>query len=588
MKYRTILVSWVFLCSSVLSHAQISRSVLTPINYTDIKISGELKFRAYKNYNRLEEETYTPEKIFGLKNYEEQVEWPGDIEGRILLGLILEAQATHREPKYLEEMIRLIPKRVNKQGYFGPVQRSIITEQQLSGNGWFLRALCEYYNWKKDPEIKVYIQNIIRNLALPTKGYHLNYPINPAERKKNVGAAVGTTQATIGHWKLSSDIGCDFIFLDGVVQAYEIVPSLELKSLIEEMINRFLQIDLKGINAQTHATLTGVRALLRYYSITKAPYLLKEATLRYNLYRSNAMTANFENFNWFGRPEWTEPCAIVDSYMAAVQLWTYTKNSIYLEDAQHIYYNAIAVTQRINGGFGLSNCTIPNKNSIKIIENEAWWCCTMRGAEGIANAIRYNYFLGPKELIVPFYNTSEAVIHLNKDSLILKQVSDYPWEGKVSFEVMNSSIHSSFKMKLAAPSWTTHHKLNFNGANIPFKIDRGFLVFKIKLTKGDSIQLAFDQEIKPSHMVNVEYSKPSFYTLSYGPLLLGYDTNKKEEILFAGMPQLIRLSETKWIIKNTSTPLSPIYHLLDPKVSKESGYSKQILFNIKGDNLNLN
>lgn len=581
MKYRILLAFGLLLLSPVLSNAQKFQSLLKPINYTDIKIGGELEFRANKNYDRLETETYSPEKVFPLRSDNEQVEWPGDVEGRIMLGLIMEAQAMHREPKYLEDMIHLIPKRVNKQGYFGPVQKDIITEQQLSGNGWFLRALCEYYNWKKDPKVKGYIKNVIQNLALPTKGYHLNYPINPAERKKNIGAAVGTTQATVGHWRLSSDIGCDFIFLDGVVQAYEIVPSSELKSLIEEMITRFLQIDLKGIGAQTHATLTGVRALLRYYSITKGPYLLKEAKLRYDLYRSNAMTANFENFNWFGRPEWTEPCAIVDSYMLALQLWEFTKDPVYLEDAHHIYYNALANTQRANGGFGLSNCAVPGKNSLNVIENEAWWCCTMRGGEGIANAVRYNYFLGANELIIPFFNTSEAVIHLNKKSFLLKQVSAYPFEGKVSFEVISTSSRSAFTMKLLAPSWTVHHKLTFNGTEIPFNIDRGFLVFKIRLTKGDILRLSFDQEIRASNIVNVEYSKPDYYTLSYGPLLLGYNTKKKEDVSFTKIPSLVRLSKTEWKIDGTNIHLSPIYHLMDPNLNKESGYSEQVVFNIK-------
>ena len=73
----------------------------------------------------------------------------------------MEAQATHREPVYLDEMIKMLPNKLNVKGYLGPLQGDTLDEQQLSGHGWFLRALCEYYLWKKDDNVKKYIQDII-------------------------------------------------------------------------------------------------------------------------------------------------------------------------------------------------------------------------------------------------------------------------------------------------------------------------------------------------------------------------------------------------------------------------------------------
>jgi uncharacterized protein len=362
------------------------RDPLTPVPFSAITVRGEMETRALRNYDRLESDIYRPEMVFPLKHNAVSQGWPGDYEGRVILGLTLQAQATHRTPRYLSEIISLIPQKVNEKGYLGPVMKDSILEQQLSGHGWFLRGLCEYYLWKKDPKVKGYIQNIITNLALPTRGAHLIYPIDPASRNKATGGAIGTTESAIGKWKLSSDIGCDFIFMDGVIQAYSLFPSAALKSLVEEMIARFLQMDLEAISAQTHASLTALRGLIRYYNSTKQPYLLQEVQKRYQLYRTAAMTADYENFNWFGRPQWTEPCAIIDSYMLAVQLWNLTGNALYLEDAHHIYYNAIANTQRSNGGFGLSNCPGPKENVLKVADkasgNEAYWCCTMRGGEG--------------------------------------------------------------------------------------------------------------------------------------------------------------------------------------------------------------
>ena len=81
------------------------------------------------------------------------------------------------------------------------------------------------------------------------------------------------------------------------------------------MIHRFLMIDPIKIKAQTHATLTACRGLMRYAEITGDTYYIDEAEKRWLLYKSDGMTENHENYNWFDRFDtWTEPCAIIDSY----------------------------------------------------------------------------------------------------------------------------------------------------------------------------------------------------------------------------------------------------------------------------------
>lgn len=101
------------------------------------------------------------------------------------------------------------------------------------------------------------------------------------------------------------------------------------------------------------------------------------------------MTANYANYNWFGRPYWTEPCAIVDSYMASMALFRLTQQSEYAVLANRIYYNALLASQRPNGGFGCDLCSGTEQSGRFVQANtdvyEAWWCCSMRGAEGLCS-----------------------------------------------------------------------------------------------------------------------------------------------------------------------------------------------------------
>jgi hypothetical protein len=234
--------------------------------FQHVEVQGELAIRLARNFDRLEEEKYRPDNVF--LTLKQSNNWPGDTEGRTILGLTLDAQAANRAPKYLKEILRRLPSKLNEKGYFGDVLASgTVDEQQLSGNGWVLRGLCEYYLWTQDPLALDWINRMVDNLALSTRGLHLQYPIDPKQRVDGGGAS-GTLSRQLGPWLVSTDIGCDFIFLDGVVQAYDITHRQELRPLIEEMIGRFLQLDLCAVKAQTHTSLTAMRALLRYYEST--------------------------------------------------------------------------------------------------------------------------------------------------------------------------------------------------------------------------------------------------------------------------------------------------------------------------------
>ena len=92
---------------------------IAPIPLSQLEMRGELYTRIAKNYARLEETRYQPKFVF-LTN-EQSGSWPGDTEGRTILGLTMNAQITGREPLYLDEIIAEIPEHLNERGYFGKI-----------------------------------------------------------------------------------------------------------------------------------------------------------------------------------------------------------------------------------------------------------------------------------------------------------------------------------------------------------------------------------------------------------------------------------------------------------------------------------
>lgn len=549
-----------------------------PMPYSQLEISGELRTRILKNFDRLEETKYQPANVFLTDK--QSGNWPGDTEGRTILGLVLDARSSHREPKYLKEIIDLIPEKLNSKGYMGIIYPAgTMDEQQLSGNGWMLRGLCEYYAWKKDEKVLKIVKSIIQNLFIPGKGYYKIYPIDPKDRNLKIGEAMGTIDRKFGNWMLSTDIGCLFIGMDGAIQAYQYIPDKELKAVIDEMIGRFLQIDLVAIKAQTHASLTALRGLLRYADLTGNKELVKEVAKRWELYKSFGMTENYANYNWFTRYEAsTEPCAIVDAYMVAAQLWISTRDPQYLPYLDLIYYNAICHGQRENGGFGCDKFSSPDINSIIVSIPEAHWCCTMRGGEGLSKVAEYSYFTNQNSLYVVHFVDGKAKASFGKDTyLSIVQKTQYPFSGEVNLTITEAKNAKTIAIRLnALPQWAENEKIFINGEEQPCKIQNGFILLTHDWKPKDEIKYVFDNKIrieKPQNKVN--YSDQLNKVLC-GPLLLGY--TGKETVQIGNASQIKQMSPNRFRVENTNVELSPLYHLMSKEVVKGETYKKQIIF----------
>jgi len=498
----------------------------TTIPWQQLGVDGEARRRALLNFDRLETEPYRPDTVFRPAEYD----WPGDWEGRTILALVLLAQSTRREPKHLNEIMERLPAYLNEQGFFGPCHAAgTVDEQQLSGNSWFLRAMVEHYKWKKDAFSLSVIERIIDHLLLPACGHYANYPVLP-EQRVFAGEAMGSLQQEqIGAWRLSTDIGCAFIMLDGATHAYQIVQRPELGELIEEMIAKFKTIDLAGLSFQTHATLSALRGVLRHYETTGEESLLDKAEEVFALYTQAGMTATYANYNWFGRPDWTESCAVVDSFIVAVSLWEHTGKPAYLDTAHHIYYNGLGYGQRPNGGFGCDVCSGAHGEMMIAPKSpelfEASWCCTMRGGEGLSRSIAYSYFTADRLLTIPFYTDSTCRVQLAGGLLALRQRTGYPYAGDVELEVTASTINVPITIRLYVPGWVDAPSVQVlvDGLQIEAAIDNGFAVIRLQEppVQGMKLAMSFPIQLRVEPAEAIEGRK--LYSYRHGALLLGVD-----------------------------------------------------------------
>lgn len=342
----------------------------------------ELNTRITLNFNRLAKSSYYQiNEIFAPDAYD----WPADKEGRALLAFVSHYKISGQKIPCMNEMIEKLQSKLNEKGYLGTTRTDVIVEQQLSGHSWLLRGLCEYYEQFSNEFALNVIKNITENLFMRTKGYYATYPIDRSQ--KDEGGVSGSEIGYCNNWLLSSDIGCAFMSVDGLSHVYKITKDQAVKELLDEMIDVYLSIDKIKLRVQTHCTLTAARGMMRMYSITSEEKYKNGAKEIYNLYvNGGGMTYTYQNLNWWKRHDtWTEPCAIVDSLMLALELYKVTDDEDYRKTAAKIYHNGFATLQRDNGGAGTDTLVTNDSpcDYIKARMYEAFFCCTMRLSEGL-------------------------------------------------------------------------------------------------------------------------------------------------------------------------------------------------------------
>ncbi len=559
------------------------------VSLLDVHIDGELKMRAAQNFSRLHKDEYQLNKLFRDVEYE----WPADFEGRALLALTLLGQALNSPSKNADFIIQKLPQHLNELGYMGPVSpEGICDEQTLSGHGWLLRGLFEYYLWNGNNLAKDMAETIVNKLFLPLSGHYKKYPLD-ANLRSGGGEAVGSRQNIIDNWRLSTDVGCAFIPLDGLSQAYTIMPTNALRMLLIEIISRFVSADKKVLGMQTHATLTALRGILRFYEATKQTEYLDIVKDTFEIYIQEALTENSENYNWFGRPDWTEPCAVVDSFMLSVGLWNHTRETAYLALAQDIYYNGLGYEQRPNGGFGCNTCSGAHNTRVSPMKDlfEAWWCCSMRGGEGLSRAAEYIWcFRNFKdkgepspvaEISLLFYFSNTVTLELNAGKLVLQLRTQYPFDGQFDIAVLESQVDRTVRLQFFMPDWVGDDEiaLTCNREAVPGSMNSGFYQTSLVLHTGDKLLLSFPVRLNAKPTRN-PHSISGHQVLRHGPLLLGVRLPQLP-ITEIDINRLAYFGHGVYRDKSAGLTFSPINDIVNLETSEAQDDQRQILFPVK-------
>lgn len=181
------------------------------------EVFGELDRRMEANHARLLTREYSVEYMREM----DKSDWPGDYRGRTLLALACQYEMLRRDGDNLSEIIEDTLNVLSDKGYLGAeVRHGATDEQQLAGHSWFLRALIAAERITGDARVRAALERMFERLFLASSAAFEEYPIKRAAAIE-AGGPIGTVQGDVQDgWRLSSDVGCVFIALDGLSDYY--------------------------------------------------------------------------------------------------------------------------------------------------------------------------------------------------------------------------------------------------------------------------------------------------------------------------------------------------------------------------------
>ena len=165
-----------------------------------------------------------------------------------------------------------------------------------------------------------------------------------------------------------------------------------------------------------------------------------------------------------------------------------------------------------------------------------------------------------------------------EQSLTFREKTGYPWEGTVRLEVADAKCDEARALSLFIPSWAMRPVLKLNGQQQQVTSRGGFFRIQRKWQAGDVVELSFEQGVvakPPVNRVNGA-GRGEYHTFHYGPLILGHPGPKA--VTLKPDARFHRKGDRGFAVEETDVILQLIYHLLDPAVSMDRGYQRQILF----------
>ncbi len=226
-------------------------------------------------------------------------------------------------------------------------------------------------------------------------------------------------------------------------------------------------------------------------------------------------TCRGESFTFdFDLPEYTaynETCASIALALFCRRMWLIEADSRYADCAERAIYNTVL------GGISLSGDRFfyenpmsadPRRNAfndsrpeglkehLPILDRVKVFgcsCCPPNLLRIVGSIADYMYSTSGNTIYAHCYMNAEGTVELNGKEIMLKQETNYPYEGIVSIENKTEGNHT---IALRIPGWAGQAVITVNGEKAAYEVVKGYAYLTRDWKAGDQVVLELPMQVK--------------------------------------------------------------------------------------------
>ncbi|HKM92984.1 MAG TPA: glycoside hydrolase family 127 protein [Prolixibacteraceae bacterium] len=391
----------------------------------------------------------------------------------------------------------------------------------------------------------------------------------------------------------------------GLIQLYHITGNekyLELSKFFLDERGDSSKREIWGPYSQDHLPVVeqtevvghAVRAVYQYAGMTDiavmyndADYLnavnaLWENMVNKKMYITGGLGARHDgesfgdNYELPNKTAYSETCAAIGSVDWCHRLFLLTGQSKYFDVIERTLYNGLIAGISLDG----SKFFYPNpleadgeyRFNYGAATRQPWFdcsCCPTNLIRFIPSIPELIYAEGDNEIFINLFVSSNALLEIGKQNVVLEQETNYPYSGSVKI-IVNPEKTSSFKLKVRIPGWahnevapgdlyhySDNNKGDFtlfvNGEAQPIELVEGYAQINRKWKKGDVVSLELPMMVRlvvTNPLVEENRGKVAF---EYGPLVYCAEQVDNGELTDVKIPANIDFSILDFNVQDEET-----------------------------------
>ncbi|MEP7343107.1 MAG: beta-L-arabinofuranosidase domain-containing protein, partial [Acidobacteriota bacterium] len=209
-----------------------------------------------------------------------------------------------------------------------------------------------------------------------------------------------------------------------------------------------------------------------------------------------------------------ETCVTVSWIQLTQQLLRLTGQARYADELEKTFYNHLAAAQRPDGAAWAYFTALDGKKPYKTEQN----CCTSSGPRGWAMLPTLAYMTSDDGIVVNFFTPSIASLKVGGETVVVKQQTAYPIDGRVAITVTVPKP-MKFALRVRVPAWSSI---------AGFKTKPGdYYVLRQTWSRTQTITLDF---AIPTRVIVGEGSSAGKLAIARGPQVLAVDEHFNTEL----------------------------------------------------------